>query len=352
MVRKIVLLGILLITLALPVRASDQIELERMQAELAAQAQVELPETDNGLLSGVLDLLQKGLFTITPKLKESCSLCAGVLAAVILCSLFGASESGQLAANLLGTVSVGGILLGPTTVMLRQGIETIQAVCDSGNLLLPVMSSAMVASGHPTAASGLYLGTALFNGILTSLLSGMLVPLLHIFIALSLAGSAIDSSTLEKLRDFIKTLLTWGLKGILSVFSAYMALTGVISGSADASVLKVTKMAISGVVPVVGSILADASETVLASAAAVRSGIGLLGLLSILAIAIVPFLELAAQYLLLKLTGALCAVVGSKPHSALVDGFGQAMGFILAMVGTESLLQMISIACFMKGWSA
>ncbi len=350
MVRKIMLIAILLVLLAIPARASDQTELEHMQEEISSQAPMELPDTDQGLLSGVLELLQKGLFTVTPKLKESCGLCAGILAAVILCSLFGTSESGQFTANLLGTVAVGGILLGPTTVMLRQGIETVQTIRDSGNLLLPAMSAAMVASGRPTTASGLYLGTALFNSVLTSLLSGMLIPLLYIFVALSLAGAAIDSSPLERLRDFIKTLLTWGLKGILSVFSAYMALTGVISGSADASALKVTKMAISGVVPVVGSILADASETVLASAAAVRSGMGLLGLLGILAIAIVPFLELAVQYLLLKLTGALCAVVGSKPHSSLVDGFGQAMGFILAMVSTESLLQIISIACFMKGW--
>lgn len=350
MVRKMILLGFLLIALALPVYATDQADLERIQTELSSQVQVDLPETENGLLSGAFELLQRGLFTITPKLRESCSLCAGVLAAVIICSLFQASESGQLAANLLGTVAVGGILLGPTTVMLRQGVETIQAICDSGNLLLPVMSSAMVASGQPTTASGLYLGTALFNGILTSLLSSLLVPLLYIFVALSLAGSAIDSSPLERLRDFIKTLLTWGLKGILSVFSAYMALTGVISGSADASALKVTKMAISGVVPVVGGILANASETLLASTAAVRSGMGVFGLLSIIAIVIVPFLELAVQYLLLKLTGALCAVVGSKNHSMLIDGFGQAMGFVLAMVGTESLLQIISIACFMKGW--
>ena len=87
----------------------------------------------------------------------------------------------------------------------------------------------------------------------------------------------------------------------------------------------------------------------LAGAAAVRSTAGVLGLLAILAITAAPFLKLGFQYLLLKLTAALCSVVGSETHTALTESFAQAMGLLLATTGTCCLIQLISTVCFMKG---
>ena len=149
---------------------------------------------------------------------------------------------------------------------------------------------------------------------------------MYLFLSLSLASAAIGNKLLGRLRDFFKTLITWALKLVLSLFTGYMAITGVISGTADAAAVKVTKMAISGAVPVVGGMLSNATETVLAGAAAVRSTAGVLGLLAILAITAAPFLKLGFQYLLLKLTAALCGVVGSENHTALTESFAQAMG--------------------------
>ena len=347
MLRKFILTILLLGTLYIPVAAAE-VDLAAIQPPETAQAY--MPETEDGFLSGLLDLLRRGLLAITPDLKSAAVTCAGVLAAAILCGLFRAGDMGIPAAtsNLLGAAAVGVILLEQTNLLIRQGLETVQSISDYGKLLLPVMSAALVASGGPTSASGLYLGTALFDSVLTGLISGILVPMLYVFLALSLAVSAIGNKMLERMRDFFKNLITWGLRMILTVFFAYMAIT-VVSGTADATAVKVTKMTISSVVPVVGGILSDAAETVLAGASTVRSTAGVVGLLAVLAITVVPFLQLAAQYLLLKLTSALCSVVGNPEQSGLVESFAQAMGLVLAMVGTGCLLHLISIVCFMKG---
>ena len=225
----------------------------------------------------------------------------------------------------------------------------MQAISDYGKLLLPVMSGALVASGGTTTASALYLGTAFFDSLLTSLLNGLLGPLLYLFLALSLAAAAIGNKLLVRMRDFFKTLMSWTLKLVLSLFTGYMAITGVISGTTDAAAMKVTKMAISGAVPVVGGILSDATETVLAGASAVRSTVGVAGLLAIFAIAAAPFFKIGLQYFLLKLTAALCGVVGQENHTALTESFAQDMGLLLAATGTCCLMQLLSTVCFMKG---
>lgn len=90
-----------------------------------------------------------------------------------------------------------------------------------------------------------------------------------------------------------------------------------LTGSADAFALKAAQAAFSGMVPVVGSMLSDASESLLASAGLIRSAAGAFGILAVISMAIVPFLRLGAYYLALKLAGAIGEGAVMKPHAAL-----------------------------------
>ena len=112
--------------------------------------------------------------------------------------------------------------------------------------------------------------------------------------------------------------------------------------------IKATKLAISGAVPVVGGLISDASETILVSAGLMKGAVGSYGLLAALSIWIGPFLKIGCQYLLLKITAAVCGVVGNKENTALISDFSGAMGMLLAMTGTVCLLLLVSTICFMK----
>ena len=136
---------------------------------------------------------------------------------------------------------------------------------------------------------------------------------------------------------------------ILYVFTGYIAISGVVSGTTDAATLKATKLTISSVVPVVGGILSDASEAVLVSATAVKNAAGLYGLFAVLAIWIGPFLQIAAHYLLLKATGALCSTFSDMSSTELVQDFTTSLGLLLAMTGTNCLMLMISLVCYLRG---
>ena len=128
-----------------------------------------------------------------------------------------------------------------------------------------------------------------------------------------------------------------------------MSVTGVVSGGVDASALKAAKLTISGLVPVVGSILSDASESVLAGIGVLKGAAGVYGLLAILAIGLRPFLRIGAQYLLLKLTAEIAGIFSSSSICALIRAFCSAFGLILGITGTVCLLLMISTVCFLKG---
>jgi len=240
-------------------------------------------------------------------------------------------------------------LLQRTNTLVHLGVDTIDEISNYGKLLLPVMTAAMAAQGGITGSAVLYSGTVLFDSVLGHLIARFITPMIYLFLALAAANSAVGEDVLKKFRDFIKWLMTWCLKILLYIFTGYMGITGVVSGTTDAAALKAAKLTISGVVPVVGGILSDASEAVLVSAGIVKNTAGVYGLLAILSVCIGPFLRIGCHYLLLKISGAVCGIYGSKGISDFIGDFSTAMGLLLGMTGSVCLLLLISTVCFLRG---
>ncbi len=342
--RKILLLLSVVILLATPVSA-----LEISAPEVPDSGADLMPAETGTFADGLREILKDAVARFRPDLAEAAKTCLGICAAVLLVSIMQCFPGNmKKIADLTGTVAVSGLLLQSTNSLIGLGAETITELSEYGKLLIPVMTSAMAAQGSITASAALYTGTAAFNALLTAILSKLLIPMIFLFLALAVANSALGEDVLKKLRDFIKWLMTWCLKTILSIFTAYIGLTGVVSGTTDAAALKVTKMTIATMVPVVGGILSEASESVLVSAGLMKNAAGIYGILAILAVFLGPFLRIGAHYLLLKATGAICGIFGSKQISELVQDFAGAMGLLLAMTGAICLLLLISTVCFLR----
>lgn len=309
-----------------------------------------MPEQTESFGAGLVELLRNALGAIRPDLQEAAAASLSIIALLLLISLVRFLPGAQTKiSHFVGAVGIGALLLQSANSLITLGIQTVQDLSSYGKLLLPVMTSALAAQGGITKSTALYAGTVIFDSLLSTLIVRLLVPMVYIFLVLSTANAALGEDILKKMAGFIKWLSAWVLKIILYVFTGYMGITGVISGTADASVLKAAKLTISGVVPVVGGILADASEAVLVSAGLVRNAAGIYGIFAILAMFLGPFLRIGSHYLILKVTGAVCTVFGAKPCTDLIGDFAAAMGLILAMTGSICLLQLISTVCFFRG---
>ncbi len=333
--------------LLLPMAASAQ---ELTAPEVPASGAELMPEETESFGEGLLEILSDAVSYFRPDLAEASKACLSVCAAILLVSVLHCFPGRiQKITDLAGTVAVAALLASTANSLITLGADTVTQLSNYGTLLLPVMTSALAAQGHVSTSAALYTATAALNTVLTTLLSRLLIPMIYIYLALSIGNSALGEDILKKMRDFVKWLVSWCLKTLLSVFTAFISLTGVISGTTDAAALKLTKMTISTVVPVVGGILSEASESVLISAGLVKNAAGIYGILAILAVFLRPFLRIGAHYLMLKLTGAVCGIFGAKQTSELVQDFGTAMGLMLAITGAVCLLLLISTVCFLRG---
>lgn len=343
--RKWFLYIIFLTCLVLPVSAME------FQAPLAPDsAQIYMPDEQETFGEGLWYIVRSALAELRPEIANASELCLSMIIVVLLLRIAGGlSERSAGVLRLVCAVILGIMFLEPANTMIRLGANTVAQISEYGKLLIPVMTAAIAAQGGATTSAVLYTGTVFFNSLLTSFITGAVVPALYIYLCLCIAWCATAHETIKNAQNLLKWLITWSLKWVLYIFTAYVSITGVVSGTVDASALKAAKITLSGAVPVVGNILADATETILVSAGIMKNSAGIYGIFAILAICVGPFVQIGVQYILLKLTGAICGIFNYKPGCSLVKDFSVVMGFVLAMTGTVCVLLLVSIVCFMRG---
>ena len=271
--RKLLLLALIIILLPLPVCAA-----EYEPPPPGGLGEKYMPENTDSFSAGLWQIIQEGIRLAEPAVAEAAAVCAKLIALILILAMVKTVWNGGRILELMGTVCVSCMLLHSSTTLIALATETVQQISDYGKLLLPMVAGALAGEGAVTTAAALYTGTVAFDSVLSAIIAGVLTPMVYIYLVLSVGGHATGEKTLVSLRDFIKWLMTWTLKIILYVFTGYMGITKVVSGSTDAASLKAAKLTISGMVPVVGGIVSDASEAILVSAALVKNSIGVFGL--------------------------------------------------------------------------
>ena len=321
--------------------------LQALPSELSSQEQDLLNPDFPGQASRIL---HKAIADNQAGMHSAFACGAALLAVSLLCACLGSLEDGlsQTVLRIAGVVSITLICVVPMNTLIGAGAGALDEVSLFMDVLLPALAAAVTASGAPVSSSGLYLGTAFFASLLTNLISQVFLPLLYVDLACACTEQALGNQMLTRMRSLIHSGLSFCLKALLVLFSLYLSITSLISGSADNAAVKAAKLAISGIVPVIGSVIGDASETILVSASILRSGIGALGLLGVLAIVLTPFVRIGIQYLVLKLFAALSGILGAEGPTRMIDAAASAMGLLLAMIGTVGLFHLIACVCFMK----
>ncbi len=278
-------------------------------------------------------------------LRSGLASAAGVLAAALLCSaaapLAGNGERGIDAVNLAGAAAILTAGAGGIRSLMAEVTETVSELADFSALLLPVMASASAASGAPASAAARYSASALFLSALAALGKNVIMPLIWVLIAAG-AGEAAFGGCAGAVK-LIKTVVTRLLTLVALAFTIYLAATGLIASSADAAAVKLTKTAISTLLPVVGGMVSDAADAVASGVGVIRGAAGAVGVVSVLAVCLVPFLKLAVNAALFRAAAAVAQTAAGGKPAGLVEILGDACALALGLAGTHAAILMVGI---------
>lgn len=267
-----------------------------------------------------------------------------VLAAAMFCRLTSDLEGAGKFVSAAACMAVTAACVGDLRSMIGLGTQTVSQIHRYVRLLLPGMTALMVTSGSVSGAGTLYAGATVFFDVLIALMSGLLIPMIKLHAVLCAGEALLDQGNLEKLRGFLKWLITVCLRWIFFGFSAFLTLTGLFSEAVDAQKLKAARAAISGLVPVVGGLVSDASQSLLSAAGMMKTAVGVYGMLAVFAICLAPFFRLWLQYLCMKLTAALCGLFGSDRVGSLTEKLSESMGMVVGVTGACCLMTLLILA--------
>lgn len=317
----------------------------------------ELPEEAADIISGVSpetlpdesvwkSLLLSAWDAVRASAADICRTGGMLLCVCVLVSLTDTLDLGSRAPPYITFAAVA--VIGTATISdfrsyISLGTETLQSLSDYSHVLLPVLSSAAAASGAVGSAAAKYAATAVCMDVLLSASQSILVPCVCGYAALSVADAAVGNEILKTAKKLLKTLCTFLLSAVCVAFTAWLSVTGVVSGTADALAARVTKTAVSAALPVVGSILSDAASTLAAAAGTLRSTVGVFGLLAVAAVCLPPVLTLGVRFFVYKLTAAVCECVADKRFSELISNLGTAFALLLAINGAGALMLFLSL---------
>ena len=341
----------LLVLLESPAAAEDASqavlppELTRAAPEAAALLE---EEGDMGLLDGAAALWEKSASEIRDYLLAGVQSVAALLCGVVV---LGAVESltpdrrgtAGRGVTLCGALWVTAVSAGDLEALMGLGRETVTELSQFSKVLTPVLASATALGGGVTGASVRQLGTVLFSDVLLTAIDALLLPAVYLYVGLAAAGTVLEGEALESAGRLLKKAIGWVLGGLLLLFTTYLTVSGAVAGAVDARAVKLAKTAIAGAVPVVGGILSEAAESVLAGAGVLRAGAGVLGTLAVLALCLTPFLRLGIQYLLYQGAAVVAAAAGPGRLTRLIAMLGDAFGLVLAMTGASAVLLLVSL---------
>lgn len=268
-----------------------------------------------------------------------------LLAVVILCRLASSFEHQELndTASMVGAL----VCAAAIAVPMVQLIQSAKLVIESASVFLlasiPVYSALMIASGNLVTGGSYSFWTLLFGNAIPLFSASFLIPMLNIFLALSLS-SAISRTNFQKLTASLYSCTKWVLILLVTAFTGVLSVQTLLNAQADAASAKAVKLIASSAIPIVGGAFGDALAAIQSSMQLVKSGVGAFGILASLCI-FLPVLMETVLWILIAQAGEIAADMFEVPKlGAFLGVCASAAKLVLAAVLSTGAVSIVSAA--------
>lgn len=316
-----------------------------------------LPDYADGIAGEVGGDTQAGLDRVTEAFtnelssgfKGAVTRALSIIAIAVICAVLTAfDDKTPEYVSLGGCAAIALISIADVNSFASAGTGVINALSVFSKALLPAMCAASAACGTIGAATVKYAASVLFMDAFVTVSQSVILPLIYAYLAAAVAAAAFKNARLSDIAGLIKKLCIFLMTAVALIFTIYISISSIVASGGDAVASKVAKTAISTALPVVGGIISDAASTVVAGAEAIRNGVGVFGMLALLAVCAAPFALLALNYLTYKLTSAAVRTFGCDRLSELTSSIGSAIGMMLGLAGSCAIILFVSMTISIK----
>lgn len=209
--------------------------------------------------------------------------------------------------------------------------------------LIPAFFLAVSVSAGSVTAVGFYKVMLILLSLADGLLLKLILPVIKLSTVLMLVNYITKEAMLTKLAKLFQTVVSWSLKGMLTVVIAMNTMQGMVLPSVDHMKLSMLQKAVS-MLPGIGN-SADAVTGLMAqSGQMIKNGIGTAAFFIIGAIVIIPVIKLGLLILMYQLTCAMLQPISDKRMVEALSAICEGSKYLLQLVATAGILYMVTIA--------
>ena len=276
-----------------------------------------------------------------------------ILAVVILSATmhslkFDGSEALETATAYISVLVLSGVTYGVLYNLFVVVIASMESLTLAMSTLMPIMATLHAIGGTAVTGAASSAGLTMFLSVVSIICGKVLLPLVRIAFALCIVGAIPGSINLSAVTNLVKSTATTLMAFVFGLLGFTLYLQSTVAAASDNYVTRSIRFASGVFVPVIGSMLGDASRTVISSAAVVKGTVGASGVVIILSAVLPPLIMVALHKLLLLSCAIIAKSLSTERESAFLYDMCGIINVLLALVAGAGVVCIIAVAVFVR----
>jgi stage III sporulation protein AE len=340
----------------------ENLNLEKLQ-EMILQVNEEsgdyLPKIDFknyliSLIKGERVISSKEIFTgilkiISDEVINNVGLIGKLLILSIICAVL-SNLQGAFQKNTVGELSyyvcylvIIAIAIKSFAIGMDIGREVINNMVVFMQALLPTLITLLLAVGGITS-SGLFQPVILAAlSAIATLTKDIIMPLIFISAIIGIISKISNKIQISRLSGLIRQI-TVAIIGIsLTIFIGIMSVQGATTAKVDGVTIRTAKFAVDKFIPIVGSFLSDAMDTVIGCSMLLKNAIGVIGVIALFIICTVPLIKIISLIFVYKIIGAVIEPISDQRILECIGEITKSLVLVFASVASVALMFFITI---------
>lgn len=296
----------------------------------------------NSIVAEILDLAGEN---VSSPLKGLISITALLLLSSILSAYKSTLNSDiSTALNITTTLCITCAVAVPAISVINNTASVISTASNLMIAYIPIMVVIMATSGHAVSGASYYSMMLAAGEGVGQLSSKVIVPLLNMFLGLSITSSVSPDINLSGFINMFSKAIKWILGFGMTIFTAVLALKQLITSSLDDVSTRAVRFTLNSFIPIVGSALSDAYKTVLGSVGLLKSGVGVFVILSVAVVFLPVILQSLMWIFTLWIGKSTAEVLGLSQPAKLLEAINVVFSTMLAILLCIMSIYIISTA--------
>ncbi len=243
-------------------------------------------------------------------LRATVLLCTVAVLLSLSSALFLGESKIQTAFDMCTVFIVTCILAKPLTDLLETAFSAVSLCGDFMLTYIPGFAGIIAMSGKPLTSAAY---SSVMVGVANLYAQGgiqFFLPFILVYLSLSVFSSLQEKYALQPIVRCLQKIIYTGFGLSATLFSGLLTVKGALAAGGDTVTVKGVKMLVGSSVPIVGGALSEGVTSVLASAALIKSTVGIFGIFVIVCTALPAVIELLLWHIALSFSGAVSESLG------------------------------------------